>query len=239
MADEIEYDWDLDESPDERTQGYIDAILWDIAHGKMGRRNTERIKIAITKGCNQLVKDDSKRYLTKDEGRLAYSKVLQDDQTAQQALEQVADFYGKDRAWIDEVKNSNYFHSRTVTEEYDTHPIQKAMKKDGTFSVEIPKSKTPNQQLRRLQGSKKLHNRLNELSEARDILEVKVEGLEAKVAINESNIDNTMLSIGLTPMSNKDKALKLKASGFKQTFVASYLGVDTRTVRRWWKEGCP
>lgn len=237
MTTEADIPDELEQLPNEVAQDHLKAIVYHIDQGMLSRRDIEFLKTKSVAHLNKLNRSEDKEYLNLGQGMTAYSKILDTGITAQEALEYVAECYGKDSAWVDEVKNNNYLHAKEVVKGHTEHPIQQAMKKDGTLRVKaLAKVKTPNQQLRELHSQRKLHATLNALKEDNLKLDNKVGDLEATAVITESNVDLVMFTLDLEQLSTKDKASKLKARGLTQKKIAEYLGVTTRTLRRWWDE---
>ncbi len=223
--------------PEEIVQEHLDAIKYHMEQGLISRKNLEYLKAATTSHLNKLLStEEDKEYLDFNQGTKAYSKILETGITAQEALEYVAQCYGKDLDWVNEVKNNNYLHARKVVDHHKDHPTQKAMKQDGTLRTKALKtSKTPNQQLRELHSQKKLHDTLTNLVSNNKELDSKVEDLEVKAVIAEVNIDNVMAVLSIEQMSLQEKAGILKGKGVTQARIAEYLGISKETVRRWWK----
>lgn len=224
-------------TPEEIAKEHLDAIKYHIEQGYLSRKGIEYMKSEMTSHFNKIIPiEDSKEYLDFNQGTEAYSKILDTGITAQEALEYVAQCYGKDLDWVNEVKNNNYLHARKVVKHHEDHKIQKEMKYNGTLRVKaLNSSTTPNQQLRELHSQRKLHSTLTELIKDNKELDAKVEGLEVKSVINEVNVDNVMSVLSIDKMSLQEKAGILKNKGFNQTKIADYLGISKDTVRRWWK----
>ena len=227
----------MDEIPDENIiQEHIDALEYHMKQGLISRRQLEHLTTVSRRKLNELLSEgNTKEYLSLEEGMKAYSRILETGITAQEALEYVAECYGKDKAWVDEVKNNNYLHAKTVYYNHQEHSVQKAMVKDGTLRAKALKdSKTPNKQLIELHGQRKLHSTLNELKDKNNRLSNKIEDLEATTIITESNVDTVMDILDIDKLTSKEKASKLKAKGITQKKIAEFLGVSLPTIKRWW-----
>jgi Trp operon repressor len=200
------------------------------------RKDLERLNRLAVRKLNEVTDDGTpKSYLNFDEGITAYSRILETGITAQQALEYVAECYGKDSEWVNEVKNSNYLHARHTVKEHKHHPIQKAMLKDGSMRTKaLTNSRTPNQQLRELHSQRKLHTTLQALKEKDLHLEGKVEALEVQSVVTDTNLETVMDLLGVDKLTNKEKASKLKAKGITQKKISDYLCVGIATIKRWW-----
>ena len=224
------------ETPEEILQQHLAGIEYHIEQGMFSRRDLERLnKLAIRKLNETLTDGTKKEYLNLEQGTTAYSRILDTGITAQEALEYVAECYGKDSDWINEVKDNNYLHAKAVVVEHRDHPVQKAMVKDGTLRTKALKtSKTPNHQLRELHSQRKLHTTLNELKENDRVLNSKVEGLEVQTVVMDTNLDTVMDLLGIDSLTAKEKASKLKAKGITQKKISDYLGVGIATIKRWW-----
>jgi len=229
---------DFDELPEEIVQAHIDGLEYHMKQGLISRKQLEYINSVSKRKLNELLSEDNtKEYLNKEQGSKAYTKILETGITAQEALEYVAEYYGKDIEWVEEVKNNNYIHAKQVFIDHQEHDVQKAMKQDGTLRPKALKtSKTPNSQLRELHAQRKLHSTLNDLKSTTTNLSTEVEDLQAKSVITDSNVDLVMNILDVDQLSLKEKASKLKAHGFTQTKISTYLGVTTRTLKRWWKD---
>lgn len=224
------------ESPDEILNQHLDGIIYHIEQGMFSRRDLEYLhKKTITKLNETLDDGTPKNYLNLDQGKTAYSKILDTGITAQEALEYVASCYGKDKDWVEEVKNNNYLHAKEVVKSHTDHPVQKAMVKDGTFRAKaLSYSKTPNHQLRELHSQRKLHSTLNELKGTTNLLSDKVDDLEVQTVIADVNINTVLDLLGIDHLTSKEKASKLKAKGITQKKISEYLGVSLKTIKRWW-----
>lgn len=225
-----------EESEDNVIQEHISALEYHMKQGLISRRQLEYLSKVSTRKLNELLSEgNDKEYLNLEQGIKAYSKILETGITAQEALEYVAECYGKDQDWINEVKNNNYLHAKEVFYKHEDHVVQKAMAKDGTLRRKALKnSKTPNSQLIELHGQRKLHSTLNDLKDNNNKLYDKVEDLEATTVITESNVDTVMDILDIDRLTSKDKASKLKAKGITQKKIAEFLGVNIKTVKRWW-----
>ena len=224
------------ETPEEILQQHLAGIEYHIEQGMFSRQDLERLnKLAVRKLNETLADGTKKEYLNLEQGTEAYSKILDTGITAQEALEYVAQCYGKDEEWIREVKDNNYLHAKTVVAHHKDHPVQKAMLKDGSMRTKaLRSSKTPNHQLRELHAQRKLHATLTELKTNAESLTDEVEGLKAQTTITDVNVDIVLDLLGLDHLTNKDKASKLKAKGITQKKVAEYLDVPFRTIKSWW-----
>lgn len=177
-----------------------------------------------------------KEYLDLDQGIKAYSKILDTGITAQEALEYVAECYGKDSEWVEEVKKNNYLHATEVFYAHNNHKVQKAMKKDGSLRPKSLKDNpTPNHQLRELHEQRKLHQTLNDIKGKSKELEGRNTQLEADVIHIKTDLDKVKSDLNITGLCDKEVAAKLKSAGIPQEVIATHLGVNIRTVKRWWK----
>lgn len=227
-----------EEPEDNVIQEHIQALEYHMKQGLISRKQLEYLSTVSRRKLNELLSEgNDKEYLNLEQGIAAYSKILETGITAQEALEYVAECYGKDKEWVDEVKNNNYLHSKKVFYHHKDNPTQKAMKRDGTLRPKALKdSKTPNRQLIELYGQRKLHSTLNDLKATNSDLSSKVEDLEATSVITESNVDVVMDILDIDRLTQKQKASKLKAKGITQKKIAEFLGVSLRTIKRWWDE---
>jgi hypothetical protein len=224
------------ETPEEVLQQYLDGIEYHIEQGMVSRSFLEKLNKLSVRKLNETLSDGTKKeYLNLEQGTEAYSKILDTGITAQEALEYVAECYGKSPEWVEEVKGNNYLHASKVVAHHKHHPVQKAMLKDGSMRTKALKtSKTPNHQLRELYAQRKLHTTLTQLKTNTESLTGEVEGLKAQTIITDVNVDTVLDLLGLDHLTNKDKASKLKAKGITQKKVAEYLDVPFRTVKSWW-----
>lgn len=224
------------ETPEEILQQHLAGIEYHIEQGMFSRQALERLnKLAVRKLNETLADGTKKEYLNLEQGTEAYSKILDTGITAQEALEYVAQCYGKDKDWIDEVKKNNYLHASKVVAHHKNHPVQKAMIKDGSMRTKALKSsKTPNHQLRELHAQRKLHTTLTELKVNDSILSSKIEGLEVQTVVMDTNLDTVMDLMGIEKLTAKEKASKLKAKGITQKCIADYVQVSLPTIKRWW-----
>lgn len=224
------------ETPEEVLQQYLDGIEYHIEQGMVSRSFLEKLNKLSVRKLNETLADGTKKeYLNLEQGTEAYSKILDTGITAQEALEYVAQCYGKDAEWVDEVKKNNYLHASKVVSYHKDHPVQKAMIKDGSMRTKALKSsKTPNHQLRELHAQRKLHATLSELKENDSILTSKIEGLEVQTVVMDTNLDTVMDLMGIEKLTAKEKASKLKVKGITQKCISDYLQVSLPTIKRWW-----
>ena len=224
------------ETPEEVLQQYLDGIEYHIEQGMVSRSFLEKLNKLSVRKLNETLADGTKKeYLNLEQGTEAYSKILDTGITAQEALEYVAQCYGKDEEWVREVKDNNYLHAKTVVAHHKDHPVQKAMIKDGSMRTKaLRSSKTPNHQLRELHAQRKLHTTLTDLKTNDTILTSKIEGLEVQTVVMDTNLDTVMDLMGIEKLTAKEKASKLKAKGITQKCIADYLGVPIRTMKTWW-----
>ena len=226
------------ETPEEVLQQYLEGIEYHIEQGMVSRSFLEKLNKLSIRTLNKTLDDGTKKeYLNLEQGTEAYSKILDTGITAQEALEYVAQCYGKDKDWVDEVKKNNYLHASKVVANHKDHPVQKAMIKDGSMRTKALKSsKTPNHQLRELHAQRKLHTTLTGLKADTTALSSKIEGLEVQTVVMDTNLDTVMDLMGIEKLTAKEKASKLKAKGITQKAVSDYLGVSLRTIKRWWTD---
>jgi len=227
---------DYEETPEEILQQHLAGIEYHIEQGMFSRKDLERLNKLAVRKLNETLGDGTKKeYLNLEQGTTAYSKILETGITAQEALEYVAECYGKDQEWVREVKDNNYLHAKTVVVQHNDHPVQKAMLKDGSMRTKALKSsKTPNHQLRELHAQRKLHTTLTNLKTDTTTLSNKVEGLEVQTVVMDTHLDTVMDLMGIEKLTAKEKASKLKAKGITQKCASDYLGVPLRTIKSWW-----
>ena len=227
---------DYEETPEEILQQHLAGIEYHIEQGMFSRQDLERLnKLAVRKLNETLADGTKKEYLNLEQGTEAYSKILETGITAQEALEYVAQCYGKDEEWVREVKDNNYLHAKTVVAHHKNHPVQKAMLKDGSMRIKALKtSKTPNHQLRELHAQRKLHTTLSDLKANDKLLSSKVEGLEVQTVVMDTHLDTVMDLMGIEKLTVKEKASKLKAKGITQKCISDYLDIPIRTIKTWW-----
>lgn len=227
-----------EESPEEVRQQHLEGIIYHIEQGMFSRRDLEFINKKAVRKLNETLDDGTpKEYLNFDQGSTAYSKILETGITAQEALEYVAECFGKDQDWVQEVINNNYLHAKAVVKQHKDHPVQQAMIKDGTMRTKaLTSSKTPNHQLRELHSQRKLHSTLNNLKGTTDLLSGKVEDLEVHTTITDIHIDKVMDLLGVEGITSREKASKLKAKGVSQKRISEYLEIPIRTLKRWWNK---
>lgn len=227
---------DYTETPQELLQQHLAGIEYHIEQGMFSRQDLERLNKLAVRKLNETLRDGTKKeYLNLEQGTEAYSKILDTGITAQEALEYVAQCYGRDKDWVDEVKKNNYLHAGKVVAHHKDHPVQKAMIEDGSMRTKALKSsKTPNHQLRELHDQRKLHITLTTLKTDSANLTNKVEGLEVQTVVMDTHLDTVMDLMGIEKLTSKEKASKLKAKGITQKCIADYLQVSLPTIKRWW-----
>lgn len=226
---------DLEPLPNEVVQDHILALAYHVDQGYITRRDAEHIYSRLLSRINKVNNTEGEikaKYLGKEEGSKAYVEVLINDKSAQEALEYVAAFYGKDQDWVNEVKSNRYFHARAVVKDHDDQPIQKAMRKDGTFSKYIKTGKTPNQHLRELERSKRLHNTLNNLKDTTNKQQGDITDLKVKTSVLEKDVSIVMGSLSIEQPTLKDKVIYLRTKGFTVKEISTALNVSVSTINR-------
>ena len=173
----------------------------------------------------------NKQYVNLAQGSTAYCKVLDTGITAEEALVYVAEVYGKDEDWVNEVKHNNYLHAKTVTDQFDNHPVQKEMLAEGTMHKKpLRDATTVNNQLTTLRKQRSLHTKISTLKEQMD-------DTFLSTVKNTTDISAIAKEMGIALSSQKEQAKALKATGrFTQKQISHHIGVDIRTIKRWWKE---
>ena len=172
-----------------------------------------------------------RQYVNLDQGSAAYCKVLDTGITAEEALQYVAEVYGKDDEWVKEVKHNNYLHAKTVTDQFDHHPVQKEMLSEGTMDKKpLRDAKTVNNQLTTLHKQRKVHSKLK-------TLEQQLDDTIISTVKNSTDINTIAKELGISLSSQQEQAKALKATGrFTQKQISEHLGVTLRTLKRWWKD---
>lgn len=227
--------------PEDRVEIYLlleEAMnTGDIVKAKKLAQDCVSIAVNTYQRRPENLDKDSKEYLDLDQGIKAYSKILDTGITAQEALEYVAECYGKDTEWVEEVKKNNYLHATEVFYAHNDHKVQKAMKKDGSLRPKSLKDNpTPNHQLRELHEQRKLHQTLNELKEDSSKLKRDNTKLEANVIHIQTDLDKVKNDLNIGGLCDKEVAAKLKKAGIPQKVIADHLGINIRTVKRWWND---
>lgn len=175
--------------------------------------------------------DPNKQYVNLDQGSTAYCKVLDTGITAEEALEYVAAVYGKDSEWVNEVKHNNYFHAKTVTNQFDNHPVQKEMLSEGIMDKKpLRDAKTVNNHLNTLHKQRKVYKRLKDL-------EQQLDNTTISTVINSTDITTIAKELGVSLSSQQEQVRALKVTGmFTQKQISEHLGIALRTLKRWWKD---
>jgi hypothetical protein len=175
--------------------------------------------------------DPNKQYVNVDQGSTAYCKILDAGITAEEALQYVAEVYRKDDDWVKEVKHNNYFHAKYVTDQFDSHPVQKEMLSEGTMDKKpLRDAKTVNNHLNTLHKQRKVHKRLKDLEQQLDDTTV-------STVLNATDITTIAKGLGVSLSSQQEQAKALKANGrFTQKQISEHLNIPLRTLKRWWKD---
>lgn len=164
----------------------------------------------------------------------AYSYVLENNSSALEALEYVAQFFEKEDGWIDDVKNNRYPSAKDVVRAHDEHPIQKEMKKKDTMDRNsLTQASTPNMQLNKLSKYRTIYQRLDSLEISDADKQKRITLLEAKQVIWEEDIARAHAGTG--SLTLECKVHLLKNSGYTDAVCAEVLDVSERTVRRYKK----
>lgn len=227
---------ETDEIKPSKVSVYKSLLSTDIGSKSVTRAEWEAIKLEgdreFRRQSKQNTDQEPKNYLAFNEGVKAYSKVLDTDSTAEEALEYVAEFYGKDKAWVDEIKNRSYLHAKEVVISHENHPVQKAMVKDGTFSSHIKSGKTPNQHLRELKKSKDLHTTINDLKASKHKHQEEISDLRIKTTTLEKDVNVVMSQLSIETDTLSEKISYLRSKGFTIKEISKGLGVSVRTLNR-------
>lgn len=176
-------------------------------------------------------------YASFEFGMTAYRYILDNGGTHQEAMEYAREVHNMTTTLLDEVKHNPYFHSKEVVMEHDSHPEQIAMLLDKTMDKAALKgSHTVNQQLKRLSTSKGIHDTLEGLKKTDAEQQVEIDYLKGQSVTQDADLRILREINNIPEQSPKDKAKLLKDAGISQKKIAEFLGKDTRTIRRWWKD---
>ncbi len=235
----MDNDYDTDKlTPRDIINEHLQALYYHIDQGLVPRSSLEYLKSKSTDYLNKTYPSANKERLGLADGISAYRLVLEDDVSAQVALEMIAEYWGWDKSWAEEIKNGKFYHAKEIVNYHKDHPIQEAMDKNGVLHKGILKtSKTPNQQLRNLHKQKKHHNVLEDMKKkTSEHLEL-ISNLQVKTTIMSGDIDHVMEKLATNGMDIKSKVLLLTKEGFTGKQINHALGISLSTIRRIIKEG--
>lgn len=184
-----------------------------------------------------------KIYINKGETYTAYGHVLDTGDRAIPTLEYVAELYGKDDDWIDQVKK-NPVHAdilRSAIRDFEKHPTAQLMK-DKDLATPAHK--------RSLKASQSVSAMLNALSDnvrvARRVekLEREVDELKSVVILlaeqgerHEERISNAESDIQMLNKNQlKEKALQLHKAGYNYKQIGEALNKHHQTISNWIKD---
>lgn len=213
---------------------YIKLGVGLVQTGNMTRKEFEDCKHAIETQFKQTAMQDP-NYIPKDWVKApfaitAYTYILENGCTADEAFNHAIEVHGKDEDWLKDAKNYKFYYSKDVVDAHDNHPKQKAMVKRKTIHKSALKaSGTVNQQMRTLARDVNVDNRLLDL-------EGDVKHLKGQDKKHATQIQ--MLKMGFIisdGVSKKDLAMRMKDL-FTQKDIADYLDITTRTLRRWYDD---
>lgn len=170
-------------------------------------------------------------------GMTAYTYVLENGGSAEEAFEYSVTMHSKSIEWLNEIKNHPYYHSAKVVKGHDEHPQQRQMMENGTMDRSALKgSETVNKQIRKLSRYKRVSDKLESLEESDKHQQAQIDKLDADLGVHTTEIAELKRLTGSKGLSNKEKGEVLYRRGCTQKAVADALGVGLRTVKRWWKD---
>jgi len=201
----------------------IDRSSYEIAKLQLATKGRKKLPNTPDTPCKEIIEFP--------EALQAYSYVLENNSSAKEALEYVAEFFGKEDGWIDEVKNNRYPSAKDVVKSHDDHPVQKDMKKKDTMDRNsLTQASTPNMQLNKLSKYRTIYQRLDSLEDSDADKQKRITLLEAKQIIWEEDISRAHSGTGALALP--DKVSLLKTAGYTDAVCAEVLDVSERTVRR-------
>jgi hypothetical protein len=142
----------------------------------------------------------------------------------QETFDYLKDLYDKSDDHVSSNKNRECFYVKRLVREADNHPIQKKLIREGVLHKNVlSSSSTLNQLYRRLSKFVQLYHRIHEAQQVKSEL------------LNEQ-VGNLQDCINFRHLPRKQKASIYKCLGLTQQQVADSIGVNLRTIKRWWSE---
>jgi DNA-binding transcriptional regulator YiaG len=164
----------------------------------------------------------------------AISYQLENEAPPTDVYSYVQEIYQKDDDWMKKAKHTELPQSTRSA-------VAKEIKKQGSEAIDkvdklglsipsvIRDNRTPSKAIREIDSYISLADRV-------EALETKVDHLDTRQTVTEIKLQ-CLVEETNTPLNpNKIAALYLKKQGMTQKQISKQLGVDTRTIRRWFKD---
>mgnify|MGYP000403893967 CR=1 FL=1 len=222
------------------TQGAIDTLIEQCQEGEIDY-NVLEVLMKNARGATSAARRADKNYVPKyyiglEVALTAYERMLEVGGTVDDVLCFAAEECEEDIELILGAKHRPFFYSRSVVEEAEKHPVQKAMVRGSHIDKKSLKaSKTVSQQLRRLSVYVNLHNRITELEERVDDLQGRTIIQEATTNVQSKRLDLLDKLTG-SGYDAKHTAQELYLLGYSNKQIAEVVKKNPKTIGRWIKE---
>lgn len=219
---------------------YMQSVFEKTMRGEMSigdiEKETKELREVGTHAYRNRKEYEPKEYVSKEFASECYRNILESEEHYNEILKIAAGKYDKDADWLKVVKHRKFFYSKEIVDDFSEHPKQVGMTKRGTFrKKEIRESNTVNQLLKGVASQRDLDNLVLKLSEDLNKLKQDNEDLSAKTESNSFDVERINQHLQLSPADKREKAMYLKSKGFTYKVIARELGVNRKTLTRWFK----
>lgn len=226
------------------TQEDVQAyVLEKVASGEMDVRDTFKFKKMIEEaakiGYSNREGWTPKQRADKEIGSLAYKYLLDNKSSATEAIEYSLEKKGYDWKWWEEVKSHTAYqkHSKAIVEEHKEHPLQQQMESNNVFVTPYMTSiDRIGTLMNKLEKAKNANERITTLEQIAKAQQQELEMVRAQSIANSLTLKSMEELNQLKKLEPKDLARELWKRKVKQKDAAEHVGVNVRTIRRWWTE---
>lgn len=239
------------ETPHDRLRAWKDSIAEMLALGEIDRKTYEYHKKEVDKIVSCITcKDSNKEYISFDLSKYAYSTLLSKDITSvDEVFKLLSDIFQLDSDTIEQLRYNNYVHGAKVVmyfdkksncqseQEVSAYSKQKRISKNGVLDRKSLKgAKTINSQLHTLHNNKKASDKMDNLSEKLESVEDELDSVKAVTTIHDDNLSKLNDILGIPKQSRDEIMIILRERGFTYEKIAKVVGVNKRTVIRFFKK---
>lgn len=201
----------------------------------------ERLK---KRALKKIMEGSEKEYLSFDFGKTAYNHQLD---TYCKPTESINYAYSvvcpeADEDWLKKAKNDRYGFNEVLMnillkEKEDYFSSLPDSININNLKKDVGKSRSLNQGLRKLHGYQKIEKEIEELKLKDLDKERRIQELEMKLSMQNSDLRVLKDSVGIAESTPKDKAKVLKIDGYTIRQISECLGVSESTIKRWTSSG--
>lgn len=211
-------------------QASLEALLKD--PDMHGTRAKHRILAEVGRIHSRMSDVESKPTIPFHIALTAYTYMLENTCSPQEALEYSALAHGEDGEHLLGMRHNPYYHAKRVVDATDDHSVTQGMKKAGvmckTTKRSLVQTKTLNSQLTSLNDLLRITDRQRKLEETVMQHEERINALESRTTATEEDVKSI-----LDRMDTLEKVIHLtQVEGWTRKEVAAYLGKSERTVYR-------